>query len=147
MSDTLPATIPGPPADTSPSTSRAAVWPVLPSAAANLIGAYLWLMTCIGVVLTAPLLVLFLFEVVYFVRAPAMVLEELDRRGRVIAAFEILIGATSALIGLLTVANAVLGLVSVVCGIVLVVRLRRYTAARRAQHRTTRPTSTSTKPP
>ncbi len=128
MNHDLPAPLSHPTPSPRPATVRRIVWPVLPSAAANLIGAYLWLMTCIGVILTAPLLVLCLFELLYFYRAPSMNDEKLDRRGRVIAAFEILIGATTALLGFVTVAHAFLGVVSIVCGIVLVMRLRRHAA-------------------
>lgn len=85
--------------------------PVLVSAVANLIGGYAWLTTCFGIVLTAPMLVLCVFELIYFATAAQMTRGQLMGRGRAIGICEIVVG--------------VFNLVSLVCGVVVLVHLGR----------------------
>lgn len=88
--------------------------PVLVSAIANILSAYFWLATCIGVFLTAPMLALCIFEFIFYAKAPQMTPQQIRERGTTLGIFQIVIG--------------LFNLVSLVCGIILLVNLGRYRA-------------------
>ena len=88
---------------------RTVTVPILVSAIANLVGGYLWFTTCLGIVLTAPMFALCVFEFYYFAKAPQMSRAELDRRGSAIGIFELIVGLFNG--------------VSLVCGILTLIAL------------------------
>lgn len=87
--------------------------PILVSALANLVGGYLWLFlsSCLAIFLTAPMLVLCAFELIYFARAPQMAGRDLDRRGTALGVFEVILGIFNG--------------VSFVCGILVLLNLMK----------------------
>lgn len=95
--------------------------PILVSALANLIGGYLWLFlsSCLAIFLTAPMLVLCAFELIFFARAPQMTARDFDRRGTVLGVFEIILGIFNG--------------VSFVCGILVLLNLMKL--RERLQHK------------
>lgn len=87
--------------------------PILVSALANLVGGYLWLFlsSCLAIFLTAPMLVLCAFELIFFARAPQMAGRDLDRRGTALGVFEVILGIFNG--------------VSFVCGILVLLNLMK----------------------
>ena len=89
--------------------------PVLVSALANVVAGYLWFSgSCLGIFVTAPMLVLGAFEFIYFAQAPKMPPADLQRRTAALGIFEIILGIFNG--------------VSLACGIVVLINLNRVRA-------------------
>jgi integral membrane sensor domain MASE1 len=106
--DLPPSETAGPVLD--PRVIRPVTIPILVSSLANLIAGYLWfLASCLGIFVSAPLLVLAAFELWTFTRASRLGAEELRRR--------------VTLLGLLELVAGVFNLVSLVCATVALLSL------------------------
>jgi len=81
--------------------------PLLISAIGNIVVALLWLTTCFGFIFAVPMIVLCVFEFRLYAVADELPLDELTRRSKTLAIYEIIVGLAN--------------LVSLVCGILLMI--------------------------
>ena len=89
----------------------------------------MWLNTCFLAFFSAPMVVLAIFELVYAARLSSMDEPVLRRRGRYIAAIEVVVGLLATAVGMWLVLHGLLGLLSVICGFVLLAQIRKREAA------------------
>lgn len=97
-----------------PTTRSSVTIPILISAIANIIFAYLWLATCVGVIFTAPMITLAIFEFIFYAKSPQMTNDEFVSRATTLGVFEILVG--------------LFNLVSIICGIIVLIHTSRIRA-------------------